>query len=125
MAVGIPRTLYLLKSNPTFRVHFLYFPAAALTLVATITVAVAAVGWIYPGYIFYGLFLGWMAGDISYFSLKWFGADGIQSWLPGGGVMRNGSRVQLDTDTETQFTYCLGSATVALVSIVLLPMIWS
>lgn len=91
MAISLPRAAIAIYSDPSQRFHYMYYPAAALTIVALVMVfGLGATG--QPGFIFYGLFVGWIAGDLKYYSEKWHGKNGWLSWCPGAGYMKNGQQ---------------------------------
>jgi hypothetical protein len=106
MAIGLPGSAIALYSDPTQRFHFMYYPAAALTIVALVMVfGLGATG--HPGMIVYGLFIGWIAGDLKYYSDKWHGVDGWLSWCPGAGYKKAGQYVIAKNDTTYTVLFAL------------------
>jgi hypothetical protein len=111
MAVGIPQTALMLYSDRRQRLHFMYYPAAALTLVALVMVFYAGTSG-HIAMIAYGLFIGWIAGDLKYYSDKWHGRDGLLSWCPGLGCKRGGQYAR--GQHETLFSIVFAGVTFAL-----------
>jgi len=51
-----------------------------------------------PWMILYGLFIGWIAGDLKYYSDKWFVKEGWLSWCPGVGYKEKGEVMKSKND---------------------------
>ncbi len=98
LTIGIPKTAFSLYRNRDFHLHFMYYPAAALTIVALVMVFFIGVRmnlWM----ILYGLFIGWIAGDLKYYSDKWATGEGWLSWYPSLGYRQDGQIIKSKNDT--------------------------
>lgn len=97
MAISLPRSAIVLYSDSSQRFHFMYYPAVALTIVALVLVFIFGTTG-QPWMILYGLFIGWIAGDLKYYSDKWHGTNGWLSWCPGAGYKKNEQYVIAEND---------------------------
>jgi hypothetical protein len=95
-----------------FRPHFMYYPTVAFTVLALVMILNFGIHG-HPGMIFYGLFLGWLAGDLNYYSNKWVSSNRWVSWCPGLGYANEKQIVK--SKNETYYIAILGLITAVLV----------
>lgn len=97
LTINIPITAFSLYRNRNLRVHFMYYPSAALTIVALVMVFFIGAR-MNPWMILYGLFIGWIAGDLKYYSDKWAAGEGLLSWYPSLGYSKDGQIIKSKND---------------------------